>query len=138
TLVQSLVVQSDPRVRVDGLTDEMLVAQERHELATRAAIEEARKVLVRARDVRTQMQSRGEPMQRESEDIVRTLETAEGRYQAPKLLAQLEYLYQMTLGADQRVPRDAAARLVTLKAELAAVAKRLDALSRINTTAAIP
>jgi hypothetical protein len=44
----------------------------------------------------------------------------------------------MTLGADQRVPRDAAQRLITLKAELTAITKRLDALSRINTTALIP
>ena len=137
TLTQPLVVQADPRVRVDGLTDAMLVAQERHELDTRAAIEEARKVLARARDVRTQMQSRGAPMQRESDDIVHALETAEGRYQAPKLLAQFEYLYQMTLGADQRVPRDAANRLVTLKAELSAITKRLNALSRLNTTATL-
>ena len=138
TLTQPLVVQADPRVRVDGITDPILVAQERHELAVRAAIEDARKVAARARDVRTQMQSRGAPMLRESEDIVRALETAEGRYQAPKLVAQLEYLYNMTLGSDQRIPRDAAQRLVTLKAELAAITKRLDALSRINTTAVIP
>ncbi|MES3035770.1 MAG: hypothetical protein V4813_17330 [Gemmatimonadota bacterium] len=138
TLTQPLVVQADPRVRVDGITDPILVAQERHELAVRAAIEDARKVAARAREVRTQMQSRGAPMLRESEDIVRALETAEGRYQAPKLVAQLEYLYNMTLGSDQRIPRDASQRLVTLKAELAAITKRLDALSRINTTAVIP
>ena len=138
TLAQPLVVQADPRVRTDGLTDVMLVAQERHELAVRAAIEESRKVLTRAKDVRTQMQSRGVPMQRESDDIVRALETVEGRYQAPKLVAQFEYLYNMTLGADQQVPRDAAARLVTLKAELAAIIKRLDALSRMTTAALVP
>ena len=138
TVTQPLVVQADPRVRVDGITDPILAAQERHELAVRAAIDDARKVTTRAREVRTQMQSRGAPMLRESEDIVRALETAEGRYQAPKLVAQLEYLYNMTLSSDQRIPRDAAQRLVTLKAELAAITKRLDALSRINTTAVIP
>ena len=138
TLTQPLVVIADPRVRVDGITDEVLIAQERHELAVRDAIAEARKVVARARETRTQMQSRGAPMLREADDIMRSLETAEGRYQAPKLLAQLEYLYGMTLGADQRVPRDAAARLVTLKAELAAIVKRLDALSRMTTAAVIP
>ena len=138
TLTQPLVVQADPRVRTDGITDVILVAQERHELAVRTAIEEARKVATRARDVRAQMQSHGAPMQREADDIVRALETADGRYQAPKLVAQFEYLYTMTLGADQRIPVDASKRLVTLKAELAALTRRLDALSRINTTALIP
>jgi hypothetical protein len=138
TLTQPLVVQADPRVRADGITDAILVAQERHELAVRSAIEEARKVAARARETRTQMQSRGVPMQREAEDIVRALETAEGRYQAPKLVAQFEYLYNMTLGSDQRIPLDATRRLATLKAELAAITKRLDALARINTTALIP
>ena len=133
TLTQPFVVQADPRVRVDGITDEILVAQERHELAVRDAVEEARKVVARAKEARTQMQSRGAPMVREADDILHALETAEGRYQSPKLLAQLEYLYGMTLNADQRVPRDAAARLVTLKAELAAIVRRLDALSRMIT-----
>jgi photosystem II stability/assembly factor-like uncharacterized protein len=133
TLTQPLIVQADPRVRSDGLTDPMLLAQERHELAVRDAIVETKRVVARAREVRTQMQSRGAPMAREAEDIVRALETAEGRYQVPKLLAQFEYLYGMTLGADQRVPRDAAARLVTLKTELASIVRRLDALSRMTT-----
>jgi hypothetical protein len=84
------------------------------------------------------MQSRGAASMREAEDIVRALETVEGRYQRPMLVAQLEYLYNMTLGADQRVPRDATDRLVTLKAELAAITKRLDALSRPATAALIP
>ncbi len=132
TLSQPLIVQADPRVRVDGITDEVLVAQEKHELAVRDAIEQARAVMTRARETRTQMQSRGAPMLREADDIVHALETAEGRYQSPKLVAQLEYLYGMTQNADQRVPKDAAARLITLKAELSAIAKRLDALSRMT------
>ncbi len=132
TLSQPLVVQADPRVRVDGITDEVLVAQEAHELAVRDAIEQARTVLTRARDTRTQMQTRGAPMAREAEDIVRALETAEGRYQSPKLVAQLEYLYGMTQNADQRVPKDAAARLLTLKRELAEITRHLDALSRMT------
>jgi hypothetical protein len=78
------------------------------------------------------MQSRGAPMAREAEDIVRALETAEGRYQSPKLVAQLEYLYGMTQNADQRVPKDAAARLLTLKRELAEITRHLDALSRMT------
>jgi hypothetical protein len=136
TLRQSLVVQADPRVRADGITDEVLVAQERHELAVRAAVADARAALTRAREVRTQMQTRGAPMAREAEDIVRALETPEGRYTRPMLVSQLEYLYNMTLGADQRVPRDAAARLVTLKRELSEIVRHLDALSRMTTASA--
>jgi photosystem II stability/assembly factor-like uncharacterized protein len=137
TLTSTLLVQADPRVRADGITDEILVAQEQHELAVRDAIVEARRALARAREARTQMQSRGAPMLREAEDIVHALETAEGRYQAPRLLAHLEYLYSMTLGADQRVPKDAITRLATLRTQLTAITRRLDALSRA-TTAVIP
>ena len=138
TLRQTLVVQADPRVRADGITDEVLVAQERHELAVRSAVADARAALTRARDVRTQMQTRGAPMARESEDIVRALETPEGRYTRPMLVSQLEYLYNMTLSADQRVPKDAAARLVTLKRELAEIVRHLDALSRMTTASLVP
>ncbi len=138
TLRQPLVVQADPRVRVDGITDEVLVAQEKHELAVRSAIADARQALTRARDVRTQMQSRGAPMVREADDIVRALETPEGRYTRPMLVSQLEYLYNMTLSADQPVPKDASARLVTLKRELAELTRHLDALSRMTTTSLIP
>jgi photosystem II stability/assembly factor-like uncharacterized protein len=137
TVSKPLIVQADPRVRADGITDEMLVAQERHELAVRNAIADARETLTRSRTVRTQMQSRGVPMQREAEDIVHELETVEGRYQRPMLVSQLEYLYNMTLGADQRVPRDAATRLVTLKTRLAELNRRLDTLTRA-TTAMVP
>ena len=138
TLSQPLVVQADPRVRVDGITDAVLVAQEAHELAVRAALADARSVTTRAKDVRMQMQSGDAPSMREAEDIVRALETVEGRYQRPMLVAQLEYLYGMTTGADQRVPRDAANRLVTLKAELAAITRRLNALSRPAAAALVP
>lgn len=138
TLTQPLMVQADPRVRADGITDLMLVAQERHELAVRTAIADARAALARTKEVRTQMQSRGAPMVREADDILHALETPEGRYTRPMLLSQLEYLYGMTLGADQPVPRDASQRLVTLKAELAALTKRLDALARMTAPAPIP
>jgi photosystem II stability/assembly factor-like uncharacterized protein len=138
TLRQPLVVQADPRIRADGITDEVLVAQEKHELAVRSAIADARQALTRAREVRNQMQTRGAPMARESEDIVRALETPEGRYTRPMLVSQLEYLYNMTLGADQRVPKDAASRLITLKKELAEIVRHLDALSRMTTASLVP
>ena len=137
TLSKPLLVQADPRGRADGVTDEVLVAQERHELAVRSTVEEARGVLARAQDVRTQIAARGAPMTREADDIIRALETAPGRYQRPMLIAQLQYLYNMTLGADQTVPRDAVARLVTLRAELASLIKRLNALSRMTTAASL-
>jgi photosystem II stability/assembly factor-like uncharacterized protein len=138
TLAQPLLVQADPRVRVDGLTDELLVAQEKHDLAVRDAIDEARRSLTRARDIRTQMQARGTPMSREADDIVRALDNVEGRYQRPMLVSQLEYLYGMTTGADQRIPKDAAARLVTLRGELAEITRHLNALGRMTAAAPIP
>nr|MCU0624998.1 hypothetical protein [Gemmatimonadaceae bacterium] len=135
TLVRALAVQADPRVRDDNITDGVLLAQERHELAVRDAVSEARQLAQRARSVREQVTTRGGALAREADAIVRALETAEGRYQQPMLVAQFEYLYGMTTGADQPIPRDAAARLVTLRRQMAALKRRLDAVSRGTTTA---
>jgi hypothetical protein len=40
------------------------------------------------------------------------------RYSKPELQAQIQYLYGMTNGADQRIGRDATVRYVTLRKEL--------------------
>ena len=135
TLSRSLVVQADPRVAQDGLTDALFVAQEKHDLAVRDAVAEARALARRAREVREQVTPRGGALAREAEAIVTALETAEGRYQQPMLVAQFEYLMNMTTGADQRIPRDAVTRLATLRQQMAALKRRLDVVARGAATA---
>ncbi|MCU0619789.1 MAG: hypothetical protein MUF40_07880 [Gemmatimonadaceae bacterium] len=129
-------MQADPRLAQDGLTDALLVAQEKHDLAVRDAVAEARALARRAREVREQVAPRGGALAREAEAIVTALETAEGRYQQPMLVAQLEYLMNMTTGADQRIPADAVARLATLRQQMAAIKRRLDLVARGAATAA--
>lgn len=135
TLARPLVVQADPRVRDDGITDELLVAQEKHNLAARDAVSEVRALARRAREVREQVAPRGGALAREADAIVAALESAGGRYPQGMLVEQLGYLYGMTLGADQPVPRDAIARLATLKAQMAGLKRRLDAVAKGTTTA---
>jgi hypothetical protein len=49
------------------------------------------------------------------------------RYSRPGLQTHITYLYSMTLGADQRVTKDAADRYRELRQALDALTKRLDA-----------
>ena len=138
TLVRSVLVQADPRVKEDGLTDELLVAQEKHNLAVRDAITEVRALAGRARTVRDQVAERGGALAREAAAIVAALESAGGRYPQGMLVQQVEYLAGMTTGADQRVPQDAVQRLATLRAQMVALRRRLDAVSKGTTAAVTP
>ena len=53
------------------------------------------------------------------------LQTAEGTYRQPMLIAQVSYLASMLRGADQRPGRDAYARFEELAAQLAALREQL-------------
>ncbi|NUO38519.1 MAG: hypothetical protein HOQ31_07950, partial [Gemmatimonadaceae bacterium] len=60
--------------------------------------------------------------------LERELLTPPIRYSRPGLLSHITYLYGMTLGADQPVSRDAAARYVELRRRLDDVRRRLRSL----------
>src|SRR5690606_11285085 len=59
------------------------------------------------------------------------LQTAQGRYMQPMLVDQIQYLYRMLLGADQKPGRDAFIRYAELRAELDRILSELEATERL-------
>ncbi len=137
---RDLEVLIDPRVAADGITQQDLEAQLALNLRIRDAISEARKAAHRIAEVRTALKERLEAggdadvaersrrLDRQLGALEDRLVTAEDRYPQPMLIDQLQYLYGMTNGADQRPGADAYARLDELAAQLAASMAELSPL----------
>ena len=142
TMSQPLVVRPDPRALKDGLTPAVLRAQLAHNLKVRDMVSETNRLVARLRAARTRLAAAGAAQ----EDSLRLVQALEGklvtpsiRYSRPGLQAHVNYLYGMTLQADQRVPRDAVERLQVLRRELDALqaeARRLLGPERATTAAA--
>ncbi|MFL5580851.1 MAG: VPS10 domain-containing protein [Gemmatimonadaceae bacterium] len=128
TATTRLVVRADPRTLRDGLTNRDLLAQEQHNLRVRDAVSDARLLLRRVRDTMSRSRFAADsPALRRLQDVERALATPTVRYSQPGLIDQLGYLYGMTTQADQKVPRDAAARYAELRAQLDALISSLEA-----------
>jgi photosystem II stability/assembly factor-like uncharacterized protein len=142
---RSFVVLIDPRVAEDGVTQEDLEEQLAFNLRLRDAIGEARKAAHRVGVARRELEERSaesddqalvERTQRLSEQleaIEALLVTSEGRYQQPMLIAQLQYLFSMTNGADQKLGADAYTRFDELKAELSGHVAEIERLLETET-----
>jgi len=119
---QSLIVQKDPRLTEDNVSKEDLIAQEALGLKIRDLQSRAKKI---AHNLSQQKKKLTKDKAASSEkelatisELVSKLETTKGRYQQPKLLAQLNYLAYMLKAADQRPGQDAYARYEELKTQL--------------------
>jgi len=127
---QSLIVSMDPRVKEAGVTVEGLEAQLELNLNIRDAIGEAGKLAARmdslssaisnqvAKEGKDQLLSRIEAIKSE------LVTTEDMSYPPPMLIDQLEYLYFMTISADQRPGRDAYIRFETLNKSLEEIKTR--------------
>ncbi len=137
---RDLQVLIDPRVAADGVTQEDLEAQLALNLRIRDAIGEARKAAQRIAEVSealakrfdattdANVTDRARRLDRRLDALKDRLVTAEDRYPQPMLIDQLQYLYGMTNGADQRPGADAYARLDELSAELSECTTELTSL----------
>ncbi len=121
TQVKPLTVRIDPRSAADGITVADLQSQFDHNVKVRdlvsevnrlvAALEEQRKRLAAATAVAADTAK--------GVDAIRaTVVTPSVRYSKPELQTHIQYLYSMSVGADQRVSRDATTRYATLRKEL--------------------
>jgi photosystem II stability/assembly factor-like uncharacterized protein len=118
---QPLVVRADPRVTKDGVTQADLEQQLAHNLRVRDAVSQANRVSARIDEARERLvgaAGAAADTLRQLDALHTQLVTEPIRYSEPKLLDQLNYLYRMTLGADQRVGQDAIDRYRELKAQL--------------------
>jgi photosystem II stability/assembly factor-like uncharacterized protein len=127
---RSFRVLIDPRIAEDSVTQHDLDAQLAFNLRLRDAIGDARTAAHRIELLREALEERSAQSEHRDlldrtagldarlEAIEAQLVTADGRYQEPMLINQLQYLYGMTSGADQRLGADAYARFRELAAEL--------------------
>lgn len=123
TVSQPLTIVLDPRVVADGVTQADLEAQ--HRLLA-AVADTMRRALA--------LVSRLDGIAREGNaatavaSLRSALVTAGGNYPQPMLIDQLQNVWRMANQADQRPGRDATLRLDDLRAELATLEKRAEAL----------
>ena len=106
-------VLPDPRLTKEGLTPLDYRAQLTTALAARDLVS-AVKVLVA--NLAERRKTETNPRWTE---LAATLTAGPGRYPTPRLAEQAEYLYRMTLSADQRLGRDVTERLAELREQLA-------------------
>jgi outer membrane murein-binding lipoprotein Lpp len=131
---RDLNLQIDPRVKADGVSNKDLQAQLELNLKIRNAIGQARKMAAAMDTLESRIDSTEaneqlardevEGMKKELEHLQNRLVTAEGiSYPPPMLIDQMEYMYYMTISADQRPGEDAYTRFQTLNNELKEISR---------------
>jgi hypothetical protein len=131
----------DPRVAADGIGQSDLEEQLALSLALRDAIGGARLATSRLDSARAALEPEIEEAGGEDLAALRqrderlaalraALATADGRYQQPMLIDQLQYLYAMLGRADQRPGEEAQRRFAMLYGELGMILERVASVLR--------
>jgi hypothetical protein len=146
TRTESFEVLLDPRVAADNVTQQDLEEQLAFNIQVRDAISDARRLVQRIEQLQTQVKDRATKI--EDRELLREVEhasdrlaalagsmvTEDGRYPQPMLIDQLEYLYDMTTRADQKIGADARRRFGELYGELANHSRALHRLLEADLT----
>ncbi len=117
----------DPRVTADGITTADLQAQFTHNMKLRDLVSDANRAVSRIRAGQTQFRTDA-PMLQKVNALASQLITPPIRYSQPELATHISYLYSMTTGADQKVPKDAVERLGVLRKQLDGLVQQINAL----------
>lgn len=117
----------DPRVTADGITTADLQAQFTHNMKLRDLVSDANRAVSRIRSGQTQFRTDA-PMLQKVNALASQLITPPIRYSQPELATHISYLYSMTNGADQKVPKDAVERLGVLRKKLDGLVQQINAL----------
>jgi photosystem II stability/assembly factor-like uncharacterized protein len=131
TATTKLAVRADPRIVKAGVTQRDMEEQLAHNLRVRDAVSEARRTAERVTAALKRLEGAGgsaADTARQLGVLDTALTTNPIRYSQPKLVDQLEYLYGMTTGADQKIGRDAVTRYKELEGELKKVQAKVNAL----------
>lgn len=112
TSTQSLVLVADPRLVKDGVTQAVMEAQLAHNLRVRDLVSDANRFGERVRAAN-------------NAELSAEFFTPAVRYSRPGLQAHIQYLYGMSLGADQKISRDAIDRYAELRKSLDALKSKL-------------
>jgi hypothetical protein len=127
---QPLKVEADPRIAKDGITTEVLREQLAHNLRVRDLVTDVNLAIVRIGELKKKFSDNASTLAR-LKDIESKLVTPPIRYSKPGLQAHIQYLYNATNDADQKVGRDAMERYTVLRKELDAILadlKEIDAI----------
>ncbi|MAN58275.1 MAG: hypothetical protein CMC08_00385 [Flavobacteriaceae bacterium] len=115
-LQQEFEFRLDPRAAETGITTEVIKEQTALQLEAIELLSEARKLQV---DLEDELNSAElSTAQREAiETMLQSLKNAEGAYPQQMLLSQIEYVYGMLSGADQRAGQDTVKQLRKLQSQ---------------------
>jgi hypothetical protein len=120
-ITRPLTVRIDPRSAADNITVADLQAQYDHNIKVRDLVSEVNK-LVAALEETTKRLANASSIAADTAkavaDIRSTVVMPAVRYSKPELQSHIQYLYGMTMQADQKVGRDATSRYATLRKEL--------------------
>jgi len=130
---RDLRLHIDPRVKKDGVSKADLQAQLELNLKIRDALGRAQRMAAEMDSLRSRMttaveegnisEEKAQSVKQNLEEVYRKLVTNdEGSYQPPMWIDQAEYLYYMTISADQRPGDDAYTRFDTLSNQLEKIA----------------
>ncbi|MEO8193429.1 MAG: hypothetical protein ABI681_06230 [Gemmatimonadales bacterium] len=130
---QRLVLAPDPRVVRDGVPPEVMREQLAHNLRVRDLVTDVNRAVDDLDEARKRAEKTpaGSEARRRLAAIETMLLTPSIRYSRPALQSQIQYLYGAATSADQRVGRDAVARYIELRRQLAVVKAEMASLSRI-------
>jgi hypothetical protein len=125
---QPLEIRLDPRLPRDGVTAQVLAEQLAHNLTTRDLVSEvnllAASVTGDLRKLGADSSAAGLAKRRELETLRAQLVTPPIRYSKPELQAHIQYLYSLSMQADQVVSRDAKDRYKELRTALDRLKKK--------------
>ena len=122
TFIQPFNLLMDPRQLSAGLKPADLIAQEALSLQVVALEGEARQLNARTEE-KLKSTAEGHPAFAPLKNIQKSLNTEQGRYMQPTLLAQISYLRSMIDQADQKPGKDAFERYRELKGVYDALSK---------------
>jgi photosystem II stability/assembly factor-like uncharacterized protein len=113
---QPLTLIEDPRVTKDGVTTVQLREQFEHNLKARNLVTDVNKAVARLREA--QKAKKDPDTLAKLDRLAGRMITPPVRYSKPEIQTQIQYLYGMTTGADQKIGRDAVERYEVLRREL--------------------
>jgi photosystem II stability/assembly factor-like uncharacterized protein len=124
TTTEPLALRADPRVLRDGITQQILDEQFAFNIRTRDLVTQSNQAAEQLRALRARAGADTAAIA----SVERELLTPPIRYSRPGLQSHIQYLYAMSLGADQQISRDARERYAELKTQLDSLTARIRAI----------
>lgn len=122
SMMQEFEVLTDPRVKADGITEQMFEKQQDMQKKILALLTEARLFQDQLEKESKTLEEKGDeaPNGRLEKvtSILKQLKNDEGAYPQQMLVAQISYIYNMVNGADQQIGKDVELRFTELETQL--------------------